>query len=353
MKEWLNKFLFVYVSVRNPDYRRLITYNFILVCTFFALLLFNISNFINENWDLFYNTLVIFVAFILLLLLLQGKKWLLIHSTLTLLGVGYLVLIYRHPGLQYIANWALIFSYILMVVYGPKRGGLLAVSYFTLTLLIMCSWVGKSIDFSAFLRFAVVGGCILFLSYITEMLIHRVVNRLASSQARLKHLSITDDLTHIYNRRHFDKLFTKELYRNKSEPKQLAFAMIDIDYFKPYNDFYGHQEGDVALIKVAKLLRFKLQQLGYYAFRIGGEEFALLFYVNDLPEALAVLQALQADVAKLKIAHQHSPISEYLTISAGLMVISSENSLNEEDLYQTCDTLLYQAKERGRNQIVY
>lgn len=352
MKDWLNKFLFMYVSIRNPDYRRLITANFIISCTFLALVLFIISNFINQNSELVYNAVLMLSILLLQMLIFQGNKWQLLHSIMVLLGAGYLFLILRNPGLQYIANWALIYSYLLLVIYGVKTGALLALIYFTVSAYIVFSWVGVSLDFSGFLRYVIVGGFILLLAYITELLIERVVNRLASSQSRLKHLTITDDLTNIYNRRHFNSMLAKELVRCKETRKQLAFAMIDIDYFKPFNDFYGHQEGDIALIKVAKLLRFKLKQLGYHAFRIGGEEFALLFYVKDQSEALHFLQELREDVAKLKILHIQSPISEHLTLSIGLKMINYDHQYDDEEVYKACDDLLYQAKERGRNQIV-
>ncbi|MDA7746576.1 GGDEF domain-containing protein [Psychromonas sp.] len=353
MKSWFTRYLFLNVPEDSEGYRKVVTSNFILLCTLVVLLFFTISNYAYGNASLYRGTLVLLIIYTTTLLLFQHEKELLIHIILCVLGIGILGLIYFNKGQQYVPNWSLVYCYILMVMYGYKKGAVLAVAYMSLVLMILLSGVGDTIDTITFIRFTSVALIMLFLCYITELLIDKTLNRLAKTQATLEKLSITDGLTQIYNRRYFDKMFKQELSTREAHELKLVLSMIDIDYFKLYNDQYGHQAGDLVLNEIAEVLKQNLNRVDGFAFRIGGEEFAVLFYASNNLEALTLIETIQSQIRSLKIEHAKSPISSYLTLSAGLVLIPSQVYVSEESAYKQCDALLYKAKANGRNQIAY
>lgn len=173
-----------------------------------------------------------------------------------------------------------------------------------------------------------------------------------TDKKKIEEISITDSLTGIRNRRYFDTVFQHQLDLVRRERKQLAFAMMDIDYFKPYNDNYGHQMGDKALKRVAKSLKGFENRPDDYVFRLGGEEFGILFSAEKLENARQYAQRINKAVYRLQIPHEHSKTAPYITISMGLILISPDASLDADTLYRETDQLLYQAKEAGRNQLV-
>jgi len=165
----------------------------------------------------------------------------------------------------------------------------------------------------------------------------------------LEKLSITDNMTGLYNRNYFDNTFPREFRRAKRDEKLFSVVLLDIDFFKQYNDTYGHQEGDKALIAVAQVLLKQAKRSSDFAFRVGGEEFLLISSQKDFISlelfALNIIHSVEA----LKIPHQPSSVSEYLTVSAGAIQVSYEKDLTPDDVYKAADELLYQAKSAGRN----
>ncbi len=173
-----------------------------------------------------------------------------------------------------------------------------------------------------------------------------------SSEKRIEEISQHDALTNIYNRRYFDEVFPKQINTSSRNNILLVFIMLDIDKFKDYNDTYGHQEGDNTLIKVASVLSQTMKRSSDYAFRLGGEEFGLLFNIKNEEDALKIAQDVKQKVEDLKIEHSKNKVSKYITISLGVKVIKPDNKLNIEEIYVSADKALYEAKETGRNKIV-
>ena len=133
--------------------------------------------------------------------------------------------------------------------------------------------------------------------------------------------------------------------------KLLVFVLVDIDNFKIYNDTYGHQDGDTALQSVAKSLKNTLHRSYDYVFRLGGEEFGLLYFAESEEDALKIATDAKENVEKLKIKHSGNTASKYITISSGLYLIK-ENDINSSDeIYKKADEALYIAKESGRNKV--
>ncbi|MCW8953794.1 MAG: sensor domain-containing diguanylate cyclase [Sulfurimonas sp.] len=174
-----------------------------------------------------------------------------------------------------------------------------------------------------------------------------------TDQKRIEEISIKDELTGAYNRRFFNQIFTKEIKRAKRQESMLCIAMIDIDYFKKYNDTYGHIKGDEVLQKVVSQISEKLQRPSDYLFRVGGEEFMVIYSdMKNNEEAIAFSSILIKAVEDLQIEHKDSECSDVVTISLGLLNMTAPCIMDEDAILQRVDELLYRAKDAGRNQLV-
>jgi len=168
----------------------------------------------------------------------------------------------------------------------------------------------------------------------------------------IEQLSITDELTHLYNRRFFNTKILEEMNRAKREKNYLSLLIIDVDYFKQYNDTYGHQQGDIILEKVASVLKNRTNRASDFAFRLGGEEFAIITTLEK-EKAIEFAEVIRNDIEELKIEHKSSTISKHLTISIGLVSKYAIDIENSDKLYKEADDNLYIAKKQGRNSIHY
>jgi len=169
----------------------------------------------------------------------------------------------------------------------------------------------------------------------------------------IEEISIIDELTQLFNRRHFNKVLHTELNRAKRDKKELSFMMLDVDYFKLYNDTYGHQEGDNVLQKVSKVLNNFTNRGGDFAFRLGGEEFGILFSKPTQKEAQEFANRIRKTIQDLKIKHEKNLKYKVITISIGLFTIYPDENLGEQEIYKKADDLLYKAKENGRNAVCF
>ena len=163
-------------------------------------------------------------------------------------------------------------------------------------------------------------------------------------------ISITDGLTNIYNRRYFDEIFPKIINSAKRKNELISFLFMDIDHFKQYNDNYGHQKGDEVLIEFAKCLKNSLNRSSDYAFRLGGEEFAIVYQCNTKEKAIEFANTIKNNIENLKIKHEFNSASSYITASMGL-ICKNANDIIVDEVYKEADNLLYEAKKSGRNQI--
>jgi len=170
-----------------------------------------------------------------------------------------------------------------------------------------------------------------------------------SDKKRIEEVSITDTLTGLYNRNYFEIMLDKEVRRSKRDAKPLSMVMLDIDYFKQYNDTYGHQDGDTALKAVSHILSAQTNRSSDYAFRVGGEEFVILSYHKDFTHLEEFVSTLLKEVESLKIPHSKNNASEFVTVSAGAIQFGKEHLFNTDEMYKQVDRLLYEAKNSGRN----
>lgn len=177
-----------------------------------------------------------------------------------------------------------------------------------------------------------------------------------TSKKEIEKLSITDTLTKLYNRRYFDNIFAEEINRAKRDRKIFCLLSLDVDFFKKYNDTYGHPEGDQVLITIARVLNSRMKRAGDIAFRIGGEEFSAIFVEKNEKNVYTFTENIRKDIENQQIQHIENTSSNFVTASLGAIYINfSKNNhaeTNRDILYKEADEQLYKAKETGRNKVV-
>ncbi len=171
-------------------------------------------------------------------------------------------------------------------------------------------------------------------------------------EKELETLSQTDGLTGIYNRRSFDLILEKEWNRASRDMQPLSLILIDIDFFKKYNDTYGHVQGDECLKTVARGLCDSLNRAGDFVARYGGEEFVAVLPTTDSEHARKITEMIRHTVLDLQIAHSENDVSPHLTISLGVATIKKTRNRQSASLVEAADKALYEAKQNGRNQTV-
>ncbi len=164
-------------------------------------------------------------------------------------------------------------------------------------------------------------------------------------------LSDIDGLTSVMNRRHFLELMEDRWSRCKQEKKPIALLIVDVDYFKEYNDNYGHLAGDEVLRRIAQVLKQNVRQNYDYVGRYGGDEFVVLLNNTDLSTGQAVADCLAEKINELQIEHRYSPISSHETVTVGLAAMVPEAETALEELFKRADSALYFGKEQGKNQV--
>lgn len=185
-----------------------------------------------------------------------------------------------------------------------------------------------------------------------EKKLHKTNKQLRKANLRLESLSITDQLTDLYNRRHFNSIFMRELKRARREKLPLALIFIDIDFFKQINDNYGHSEGDRILIRISQQLKIICQRPGDYAFRLGGEEFGVISSNLDIHGTAEFAEIIRKEIEGLHIPNKYSSVSPYLTVTVGSVTRIPDEFDTIDSYMSAADKHLYEAKESGRNRII-
>jgi diguanylate cyclase (GGDEF)-like protein/PAS domain S-box-containing protein len=189
-----------------------------------------------------------------------------------------------------------------------------------------------------------------FMFDITER--KRTEEKLMSLQKELEDLSYLDGLTGVANRRKFDAVLRKEWGEARHNTQPLSLIMIDVDFFKRYNDHHGHIEGDDCLRRIAKALASAANRPRDFFARYGGEEFVLVLPSSDENAAAAVAQRCRRAVLKAQIVHGNSPLGQLITVSMGLGTVVPNATDDASEFIDLVDRRLYKAKNAGRNQIM-
>ena len=179
------------------------------------------------------------------------------------------------------------------------------------------------------------------------LIAHADITRLKRAEQELRQLAITDGLTQVANRRHFDERIHEEIDRSQRYGRPLVLLLLDIDHFKKVNDSYGHPAGDAVLRRVADICRASIRTLDLVA-RFGGEEFAILLPETDIPGALQLAERIREEIAASPVVYGPHTIQ----VTASLGVAATENGdRDSEQLLKAADEMLYAAKQGGRNQV--
>lgn len=179
------------------------------------------------------------------------------------------------------------------------------------------------------------------------------ITELQNLKNKFEKSSIIDDLTGLYNRRHFNKIFKSEIGRAHRSKKYFTLAIIDIDNFKKYNDRYGHLSGDKALKEAANAMKSRLHRASDYIFRLGGEEFGIIFLEESKEESLFFANNIRLALSDLKIEHVDNKPYNIITASIGLCHVDfAHEVLSKDEIYLYADKALYKSKTNGKNRVM-
>lgn len=198
----------------------------------------------------------------------------------------------------------------------------------------------------------------LFVMYMSQRLRHlhlktrTQAKELTELNKKFERLSKIDGLTGLYNRRQFDVILEREWKRVSRDQQPLSIIIGDVDFFKLYNDTYGHQMGDRCLKAIADAILTLVRRPADFVARYGGEEFVMVLPNTEPDGAVHMAELIRNVVRNLKVAHSRSEIDDYITISLGVASTSNSNDLSASDLIDMADQALYEAKEGGRNSTV-
>jgi diguanylate cyclase (GGDEF)-like protein len=184
-----------------------------------------------------------------------------------------------------------------------------------------------------------------------ESEIHEANENLSRLNQKLEQISNTDTLTNLANRRHFDETLAKEISRHSRQSISLALIICDIDYFKQYNDSYGHQQGDKCLRQVANSIKKTSARGEDLVARYGGEEFAVILPNTNEEQASKIAEKIRARVHDLDLSHKTSEVSDHVSVSLGFACVIPDSGTTMSDLIEDADRALYRAKREGRNRV--
>lgn len=259
-----------------------------------------------------------------------------------------------------VVAWAFVFPFVAMNLCGAKKGFIFVVIFNIIVYIAAYYfWTDTHMSLLSFVRFVTVSLIISILVYFYESSISSSFEKqaelnesLIASIKEARELSITDALTTLYNKRHFDVVFSDEFNRAQRAGEPFIFAIIDIDNFKLYNDTYGHDAGNIALERVGKILNQQTARAGDYAFRIGGEEFAIILQSSSSENVDNHFNDLRKKIENEKIEHINNKPFNVLTVSIGVVSVVNYKNLINIEVYRKADKNLYAMKNSGRNAVL-
>jgi len=324
----------------------------------------------------FYNALVLERPIISVIAALTGGIFLAAHlyfrygqkltfaSNLMLLGYAVFLITFniQNQNLGFGLVWTVVFPLIAIIATGTRQGLIFTFVFYVITLFILVEglgvWLSGLWDHTGLLRFTIAYFGIAYMTYVLEHFNELAFQQLQTAHDKevqhletLKTLAITDSLTGLYNRHHLNEATRRLATEMQQQKTTLIFFILDVDCFKPYNDTYGHLQGDQTLKQVGQAIRKQIKNLGGSAYRLGGEEFGGLILTHDVDNTVKQVLAIGALIQKQSIQHTQSPF-QVLTISSGIVITDQYDSFDFDATYQTADNGLYQAKNSGRNQTV-
>ncbi|TYK66593.1 GGDEF domain-containing protein [Colwellia echini] len=349
MKKWFETYLQLDKDIDTNSYRRNITGKLILFLSYIILVAAMLGNFVSGHMVIFYVNITFLTVLSIWLSLVGRHRKYSPQFILHLMALGVLAVVYFKQGTEYTPIWCFLYIFLVMSLYGHKIGLYICLVFMTILLSLLFSFTGETINVMEFFRFSMASCFTLFFAYWAELLISRTFGDLIAAKEQLVSLTKTDALTGLLNRRNFNEVLAVQMSSVDRSNELLALVIIDIDHFKTYNDTFGHPAGDVALIALANLFNVQMKRITDSVFRIGGEEFALLYQTKNEASALKVIEDIRQAVEGLD---KYCELEQQITISAGLLHIHANQNITVEKAYELADALLYEAKNSGRNKVV-
>lgn len=351
----------------NPLYTKVLLLNALLFSAIIINFVFVFINlFVNHAYVLMAINLFIFIFSALALYVLRERQDHMLAGYIgnVALFIGFLLVVVLFKGSNYTLIWSYFFAPFAIITLGASRGLLVAfvfiVMVFGITYTGIGVWEEGSWNLQSYVRFMIAHILMLYIIYAIQNSYERANKKIEQLRQKEKEqlklfekLSITDPLTSLYNRRFLNEIFIRQINNTRRNEKVFAFFLLDMDYFKQYNDSYGHQKGDWALQQVAEVLSSVLRRSEDYAFRIGGEEFAGIVVGEDTKSIeiriMSILHALKACDIECENALEQG----VLTCSIGAYVVKDESEYSFNEIYRTADEALYKAKADGRDRVIY
>ncbi len=188
---------------------------------------------------------------------------------------------------------------------------------------------------------------------LATQLLNQTRQKLEKANRELQGLASLDGLTHLANRRRFDEYLNQEWRRLRRSRAPLSLILCDVDFFKRYNDTFGHLAGDDCLRQVADAIRQAVKRSADLAARYGGEEFAIILLETDVAGGVRVAEIIQNNLRSLQLLHPKSPVNPYVSMSFGVASMVPDRDCSPIQLIAAADLALYQAKQEGRNRVVF
>ncbi|WP_321494337.1 GGDEF domain-containing protein [uncultured Desulfobacter sp.] len=308
----------------------------------------------------FYVFLNLSLACFLLVLffLTRTGKYLQLYGTLATLILQFYFMFIFHSGAgnQMAFVWYYLFPLVSLFLLGLKLGSILSLSMIGLSALLNFNSdiLPGIVPFSShmFVRILLSYMGVFLFAFVFEQTRQSAQIKLEGMMKKLNELAIRDTLTGLYNRRYMDDVAFRILNQRSRSGSAIAFIMADLDYFKKYNDTYGHQGGDKLLEAFSNLLISLVRRQTDFVFRYGGEEFALLLTSTSREMAENLAEKIVAETANLPFSHSKNPHGK-VTVSVGLVYVDSHREVKLHELISQADSALYEAKKSGRNRYVH
>ena len=353
------------VNEFDPVYRRVVLVNIVLIA-----IALGFSIFIFINLFLFVSYITAFFDTIALLITIYAiydiRKTKQITRAAFIASSNFavflLILMLTKEGDEFTLIWTIFLPIIAIFTNGSKKGLLISSVFYIFAFSIAYSGTGSWQDgawsTAAFSRFLMASIILVYVLYLFEQSFEKaflILNKTRKKELeyvnQLQVCSITDPLTTLFNRRQLDYLFDKNFDKARENRSYFAFFILDLDFFKQYNDSYGHVAGDEVLKNIATVLTNNMKREVDNVFRLGGEEFSGLIMADSSDKIFKSVEKIRSDIQNLRIAHKSSE-HEFVTASFGICIINDFTMKDFDKMYSIADNLLYKAKNNGRNCIV-
>jgi diguanylate cyclase (GGDEF)-like protein len=340
----------------NPLYVKLVLLNIILVASGFLFFGFGLYYYFVQSLYLLGSVMLFSVTLMIYAIYrVKYKKNIKITTTIVITTVFsvLIAIVILKKAEHFTLIWTIFVPIATIFVYGTKKGLNFTIGFYSVVFILTYQgidiWQNGAWNQLSFARYVLASILLTIVIYILEHSLEdafkALQERIEQEKSYIEQLTqhaITDPLTKLYNRRYLDEIFSKNFQVAVKSNSLYVFVILDLDYFKNYNDTYGHKAGDDVLVKVSKILTNNMRRDSDYAFRVGGEEFACLILTKNAANMFTLIERVRQEIEDTKL----------ITASFGVCIIDNFEHKNFDEMYKEADKFLYEAKDNGRNQVV-